>query len=214
MAEALGKRAYVVAADVLPEDVGQETLRLLSAAGGKGELKRLDVTNGEQVDEAFKELHKRLGRLDIVVNNAGIARDNLLLRVSDEDIQKTFAVNVTGLSTVRPGGLMMRAQTGRIINLASVAAEPATRVKRFSSASKAALIGLTKTLAGSTPARHHGQCRGARFHRHRHDQESAGGCEEVHDRANPAGAHVSRRRSSGAIPVHRRSVVHHRPCCA
>lgn len=150
MAQALGNAgAHVVAADVLPEDVGQETLRLLSEGGGKGELKRLDVTNAEQVEETLRELHKRLGRLDIVVNNAGIARDNLLLRVSDEDIQKTFAVNVTGAincarSAVR---LMMRAKTGRIINLASVVAELGNPGQSVYSASKAALIGLTKTLS-------------------------------------------------------------------
>jgi 3-oxoacyl-[acyl-carrier protein] reductase len=150
MAETLAKAgAHVVAADVLPEDVGQETLRLVSAGGGKGELKRLDVTNAEQVEETLREVHKRLGRLDIVVNNAGIARDNLLLRVSDEDIQKTFAVNVFGAincarSAVR---LMMRAKTGRIINLASVVAELGNPGQSVYSASKAALIGLTKTLA-------------------------------------------------------------------
>lgn len=150
MAEVLGKAgAYVVAADVLPEDVGQETLRLLSASGAKGELKRLDVTNAEQVDETFRELHKRLGRLDVVVNNAGIARDNLLLRVSDEDIQKTFAVNVTGAINCARSGvrLMMRAKTGRIINLASVVAELGNPGQSVYSASKAALIGLTKTLS-------------------------------------------------------------------
>src|SRR5688500_7361701 len=92
--------AYVVAADVLPEDVGQETLRSVTEAGGKGELKRLDVTSGDSVEEGLREVHKRLGRLDIVINNAGIARDNLLLRVSDDDIQKTFAVNVTGAINV------------------------------------------------------------------------------------------------------------------
>jgi 3-oxoacyl-[acyl-carrier protein] reductase len=150
MAETLAKAgAHVVAAEVLPEDVGQETLRLVSAGGGKGELKRLDVTNAEQVEETLREVHKRLGRLDIVVNNAGIARDNLLLRVSDEDIQKTFAVNVFGAfncarSAVR---LMMRAKTGRIINLASVVAELGNPGQSVYSASKAALIGLTKTLA-------------------------------------------------------------------
>jgi len=141
--------AHVVAADVLPEDVGQETLRALSAGGGKGELTRMDVTNAEQVDEALKDIHKRLGRVDILVNNAGISRDNLLLRVSDEDIQKTFAVNVTGAincarSAVR---LMMRAKTGRIINLASVVAELGNPGQTVYSASKAALIGLTKTLS-------------------------------------------------------------------
>jgi 3-oxoacyl-[acyl-carrier protein] reductase len=147
---ALGQAgAYVVAADVLPEDVGQETVKAVAAVGGKAELKRLDVTQAEQCDEVMREVHQRLGRLDIVINNAGISRDNLLLRVSDEDIQKTFAVNVVGAincsrSAVR---LMMRARTGRIINLSSVVAESGNPGQSVYSASKAALIGLTKTLA-------------------------------------------------------------------
>lgn len=146
----LGKAgAHVVAADVLPADIGQQTVRLVEEAGGKAEAKQLDVTSAEQVDEALREVHKRLGRLDILVNNAGIARDNLLLRVSDEDIQKTFAVNVVGAmncarSAVR---LMMKAKTGRIINLASVVAESGNPGQAVYSSSKAALIGLTKTLA-------------------------------------------------------------------
>jgi 3-oxoacyl-[acyl-carrier protein] reductase len=150
IAEALGQAgAYVVAADVLPEDVGQETVKAVAAVGGKAELKRLDVTQAEQCDEVMREVHQRLGRLDIVINNAGISRDNLLLRVSDEDIQKTFAVNVVGAincsrSAVR---LMMRARTGRIINLSSVVAESGNPGQSVYSASKAALIGLTKTLA-------------------------------------------------------------------
>jgi 3-oxoacyl-[acyl-carrier protein] reductase len=150
MAQVLAKAgAHVVAADILPEDVGHETLRLVTEAGGKGELQRLDVTSGDQVEETFREVHKRLGRIDILINNAGIARDNLLLRVSDEDIQKTFAVNVTGAihcarSAVK---IMMRARTGRIVNLASVVAELGNPGQTVYSASKAALIGLTKTLA-------------------------------------------------------------------
>jgi 3-oxoacyl-[acyl-carrier protein] reductase len=150
IAEALGQAgAYVVAADVLPEDVGQETVKAVAAVGGKAELKRLDVTQSEQCDEVLREVHQRLGRLDIVINNAGISRDNLLLRVSDEDIQKTFAVNVVGAincsrSAVR---LMMRARTGRIVNLSSVVAESGNPGQSVYSASKAALIGLTKTLA-------------------------------------------------------------------
>jgi len=150
IAEALGQAgAYVVAADVLPEDVGQETVKAVAAVGFKAELKRLDVTQSEQCDEVLREVHQRLGRLDIVINNAGISRDNLLLRVSDEDIQKTFAVNVVGAincsrSAVR---LMMRARTGRIVNLSSVVAESGNPGQSVYSASKAALIGLTKTLA-------------------------------------------------------------------
>jgi 3-oxoacyl-[acyl-carrier protein] reductase len=150
MAVALGKSgAQVVAADVLPEDVGQETLRLVTETGAKCELVRLDVTSGDAVEDAMRDIHKRLGRLDIVINNAGIARDNLLLRVSDEDIQKTFAVNVTGAINCARSSIkiMMRARTGRIINLASVVAELGNPGQTVYSASKAALIGLTKTLA-------------------------------------------------------------------
>jgi 3-oxoacyl-[acyl-carrier protein] reductase len=150
LAVSLAKQgAYIVAADVLDEGIGKETLAMVEAAGSKGELVRCDVTNGQAVEDAFKELHKRLGRLDILINNAGIARDQLLLRVSDEDIQKTFAVNVTGAihcakEAIRP---MMRARSGRIINMASVVAEMGNPGQTVYSASKAALIGLTKTLA-------------------------------------------------------------------
>jgi 3-oxoacyl-[acyl-carrier protein] reductase len=147
---ALGRAgARVVAADVLDEAVGKETVAAVEAAGGKAELVRCDVTNSESVDAVFQDVHKRLGRLDILVNNAGIARDQLLMRVSDEDIQKTYAVNVTGAiycarAAIRP---MMRAKHGRIINLASVVAELGNPGQAVYSSSKAALIGLTKTLA-------------------------------------------------------------------
>ena len=110
-----------------------------------------DVADESAVRAGAAQVAQALGerRLFGLVNNAGIARDNLLLRVSDEDIQKTFAVNVTGAincarSAVR---IMMRAKTGRIINLASVVAELGNPGQTVYSASKAALIGLTKTLA-------------------------------------------------------------------
>jgi 3-oxoacyl-[acyl-carrier protein] reductase len=141
--------AHVVAADVLDDAVGKEALTAIEDAGGKGELLRCDVTDSKAVDEAFSALHKRLGRIDILVNNAGIARDQLLMRVSDEDIQRTFSVNVTGAiycarAAIRP---MMRGKHGRIINLASVVAELGNPGQTVYGASKAALIGLTKTLA-------------------------------------------------------------------
>ena len=147
---ALGRAgAHVVAADVLDEAVGKETLGLLDQVGGKGEIVRVDVTDSKSVDAAFSELHKKLGRIDILVNNAGIARDQLLMRVADEDIQKTLAVNVHGAihcarAAIRP---MMKAKHGRIISLASVVAELGNPGQVVYGASKAALIGLTKTLA-------------------------------------------------------------------
>ena len=147
---ALGRAgATVVAADVLDEAVGKETVAAVEQAGGKAEVVRCDVTSSSLVDDAIGSVHKKHGRLDILVNNAGIARDQLLMRVSDEDLQKTFAVNVSGAvyccrAAIRP---MMRAKHGRIINLASVVAELGNPGQAAYSASKAALIGLTKTLA-------------------------------------------------------------------
>jgi len=141
--------AHIVAADVLPEDVGHETAKAVADVGGKCELLRLDVTQSDATETALRDVQSRLGRIDILVNNAGIARDNLLLRVSDEDIQKTFAVNVVGAINCARSAIkiMMRARTGRIINLASVVGEMGNPGQTVYSASKAALIGLTKTLA-------------------------------------------------------------------
>ncbi len=141
--------ARVVAVDVLDEDVGHGTVVEAKDAGGQVELLRCDVTNEDAVFEAFEGVKKRLGRLDILVNNAGIARDMLLMRVSAEDIDKTFAVNVTGAiycakAAIRP---MMRAKSGRIVNLTSVVAELGNPGQVVYGASKAGLIGLTKTLA-------------------------------------------------------------------
>jgi 3-oxoacyl-[acyl-carrier protein] reductase len=144
-----GAGAYVVVNYQGNEAAASETLAAITAAGGKGEIKRFSVANPDEVDEAIKDVHKRLGRLDILVNNAGIARDQLLLRVSPEEIADTFSTNVNGSiycakAAIRP---MMRARTGRIVNLSSVVAELGNTGQAVYAASKAALIGLTKSLA-------------------------------------------------------------------
>jgi len=126
-----------------------ETLALVEQAGGKGEVLQFNVSDAEAVDGAVRDLHKRLGRLDVLVNNAGVARDQLLLRVTPEQLEETFGVNVGGAlycakAAIRP---MMRAKTGRIINVSSVVGEMGNVGQAVYSASKAAVIGLTKTLA-------------------------------------------------------------------
>ncbi|MDH5673849.1 MAG: 3-oxoacyl-ACP reductase FabG [Myxococcales bacterium] len=141
--------AHVVAVDVLEPPIGEQMLADVRAAGGSAELLPCDVTDHEAIGDAFHALYKRLGRLDILINNAGIARDQVLLRVSPEDLHKTLAVNVGGAvfcskAAIRP---MSRAKTGRIINMASVVAETGNPGQAAYAASKAALIGLTKTLA-------------------------------------------------------------------
>lgn len=138
--------AYVVVADIVPSD---ETLKLIVDAGGKGEIKCFDVSDENAAQDAIREVAKRLGRLDILVNNAGIALDQLLLRVSAESLRRTFSVNVDGTVFCTKAAIrtMMRAERGRIINLASVVAELGNPGQTAYSASKAAIIGLTKTWA-------------------------------------------------------------------
>ena len=121
----------------------------IHAAGGKADAKQFDVSDPAAVDAAISEVHKRLGRLDILVSNAGIAMDQLLLRVKPEEVERTFATNVSGAIWCAKSAMriMMRQKTGRIIHLSSVVAESGNPGQAVYSASKAALIGLTKTLA-------------------------------------------------------------------
>jgi 3-oxoacyl-[acyl-carrier protein] reductase len=131
------------------EDAAKETLRLIEEAGGKGELLGFDVADPESVNRGLKEAIGRHGRIDILVNNAGISIDQLLLRVSPTDLDMTWATNVNGpiycaKACIRP---MMKERWGRIINLSSVVAESGNPGQVAYSSSKAALLGLTRTLA-------------------------------------------------------------------
>jgi len=141
--------AHVVVNYAGNEAAARETVESIVAAGGNADAKQFDVSDAAAVDAAISEVHKRLGRLDILVNNAGIAMDQLLLRVKPEEVERTFAVNVNGAIWCAKSAMriMMRQRTGRIIHLSSVVAESGNPGQAVYSASKAALIGLTKTLA-------------------------------------------------------------------
>ena len=131
------------------KEAAKETLRLIEEAGCTGELLGFDVADPESVETAIKDAAKRLGQIDILVNNAGISIDQLLLRVSQKDLEMTWATNVNGAvycakAAIRP---MMRNMWGRIISLSSVVAESGNAGQVAYSASKAALLGMTRTLA-------------------------------------------------------------------
>jgi len=141
--------AHVVVNYAGNEAAARETVESIVAAGGNADAKQFDVSDAAAVDAAITEVHKRLGRLDILVSNAGIAMDQLLLRVKPEEVERTFAINVNGAIWCAKSAMriMMRQRTGRIIHLSSVVAESGNPGQAVYSASKAALIGLTKTLA-------------------------------------------------------------------
>jgi 3-oxoacyl-[acyl-carrier protein] reductase len=131
------------------DEAAQETLRLIEEVGGEGELLAFDVADPESVDRGIKAAVERHGRIDVLVNNAGISIDQLLLRVSAKDLEMTWATNVNGAvfcakACIRP---MMKQRWGRIINVSSVVAESGNAGQAVYSASKAALLGLTRSLA-------------------------------------------------------------------
>lgn len=131
------------------EEAARETVRLIEETGGRAELVAFDVADPDSVERSIKAAVTRHGRIDILVNNAGISLDQLLLRVSAEDLQMTWATNVNGAvycakACIRP---MMKNRWGRIINLSSVVAESGNAGQAVYASSKAALLGLTRSLA-------------------------------------------------------------------
>jgi 3-oxoacyl-[acyl-carrier protein] reductase len=150
VAEALAAQgAHVVLTYVKGEEEARKTVEAIVARGGKAEAIGFDVAQMAAAEEAILAVAKRLGRLDILVANAGIAQDNLLLRVKEEEIDRVFGVNLKGaIASARAATkVMMRARTGRVVFLSSIVGEMGNAGQSVYAASKAALLGLTKTLA-------------------------------------------------------------------
>ena len=127
------------------QSVGAE----VEALGGRALVHRADVSQADQVQELVQAAQEALGGLDILINNAGITRDGLLMRMSEEDWDQVMAINLKGAfncskAAVRP---MVRARAGRIINITSVVGVQGNAGQANYAASKAGLIGLTKSLA-------------------------------------------------------------------
>jgi len=142
-----GAGATVVAA--ARGDHAAPTVEAIAAAGGTSEALALDVTDGAAIDAAIKGIIERLGRIDVLVNNAGITRDTLLLRMKREDWDAVLQTNLTAAfacaqAVIRP---MIKQRSGRIINITSVVGQSGNAGQANYAASKAGLIGFTKALA-------------------------------------------------------------------
>jgi 3-oxoacyl-[acyl-carrier protein] reductase len=131
------------------EAAARETVEAIQVAGGTAEALRVDVADTAAAEAAVADVAKRAGRLDVLVANAGVSIDGLALRLKDEDFDRTLAVNLKGSVACSRAAIkvMMRAKTGRIVLLSSVVGEMGNVGQTAYAASKAALLGVAKSLA-------------------------------------------------------------------
>jgi 3-oxoacyl-[acyl-carrier protein] reductase len=127
----------------------------ISALGGSAIALQADVSQPDQVETLFNATMEKWGHLNVLVNNAGIARDTLLLRMKLEDWQAVIDLNLTGvfLCTKVASKIMLKQRSGRIINLTSVVGETGNAGQSNYSAAKAGVIGFTRTIAKELASR-------------------------------------------------------------
>lgn len=131
------------------DTVAEETGRLIEQAGGRAWADRVDVSANDDVKGFFSRIVDRHGRVDVLVNNAGVAIDGLLVRLKESDWDRVMSINLKGAFNCMQavGKQMMKQRQGRIINMSSVVGVMGNAGQASYSASKAGLIGLTKTAA-------------------------------------------------------------------
>lgn len=148
--EALAERgATVIVNYVKGEAQAREVAEAIASKGGKAEILGFDVGDAAACESAVEDVTKRHGRLDILVANAGISIDGLLLRLKEDDLDRLFQVNVKGALACARGSIktMMRAKKGRVIFMSSVVGEMGNVGQTAYAASKAAIIGAAKSIA-------------------------------------------------------------------
>ena len=133
----------------------EAVVREIEAAGGKAWAHQANVADEEQVEGLIKAVMEKEGRLDVLVNNAGITRDGLLMRMKSGDWQSVIDLNLTGvfLCTRAVSRSMLKARSGRIINITSVVGLMGNPGQANYSAAKAGVIGLTRSSAAEFASR-------------------------------------------------------------
>ena len=155
LALALAAQGATVVTNDITANYADETLEEIRANGGDGLAITADVSNGEQVDDMVKAVIDKYGKIDILVNNAGTTRDNLIVRMPEEEYDFILRVNLKSAwlcskAVTRP---MMRKKYGRIVNMASASGLMGQVGQTNYSTSKAGMVGLTKALAREVASR-------------------------------------------------------------
>ncbi len=200
-----------------------EALEALKAElGDRVHVVPCDLADRAQVAKLIDEAVKVLGgRLDILVNNAGLTKDNLFMVMKDEQWDDVIAVNLTSTFMLCRAGSrhMMRSKTGygRIINIASVSGVFGNPGQGNYAASKAGMIGMTKSLAREVAfARHHGELHRTGLHPDRHDRclERQTEVRHLRDDPEPEVRHANGYRGRVPLPCLQRRGLYHRPDAA
>ena len=131
------------------EQAANETVEQITASGGTAKAYQADVSDYTQAADMMNDVVKEYGRIDILINNAGITRDNLILKMNDEDFMKVINTNLTGtFNCVKHASkIMLKQKYGRIVNMASIVGIYGNAGQANYAASKAGVIGMTKSVA-------------------------------------------------------------------
>jgi 3-oxoacyl-[acyl-carrier protein] reductase len=145
----LGRQGATVVGTATSESGAQAITAYIETAGLKGKGYALNVNDAAQAEQVLAAIREQFGEVSILVNNAGITKDNLLARMSDEEWDDVLATNLKSVfrmsrAVLRP---MMKARSGRIINISSVVGSMGNPGQANYAASKAGMAGFTKSLA-------------------------------------------------------------------
>lgn len=155
IAEALGQQGLTVIGTATSDGGADAITANFAEAGVNGKGMKLDVSDDASVETVLKAIGEEFGTVTVLVNNAGITRDNLLMRMKAEEWDSVINTNLTSLYRVAKACLrpMMKAKTGRIINIASVVGASGNAGQTNYSAAKAGMVGFTKSLAQEVGSR-------------------------------------------------------------
>ena len=137
------------------EERAKEVKQTIEENGGKASIYKCNVSDFEACEAMIKDIVKEHGRLDILINNAGITKDGLIMKMKEEDFDSVLNVNLKGtFNTIRHSARqMLRQKSGKIINISSVSGILGNAGQANYSASKAGVIGLTKSAARELASR-------------------------------------------------------------
>ena len=137
------------------QGAAEELVQSIRSSGGEAAAFQADVSDSDQVKALFKDVSEKMGSVEVLVANAGVTRDNLLMRMKDEDWQKVLTTNLNSVyyctrEAIRP---MMKARYGRIIAISSVVGLTGNAGQANYAAAKAGVLGLMKSLARELASR-------------------------------------------------------------